>query len=229
MPLKKSQGNMYDWVTHMHTHLGGECSHKCIYCYVGRNRWGRAERYKGLPRLLQHELKVDYGKGKTIFIEHMQDMFSKDIESEWIQAILNHCDTYAGSNYVFQTKNPYRAYAFFDNFPSSYMIGTTIETNRDSGVSQAPLPETRYNGLGCFRARGIKIFVTIEPIMDFDVNILVEWIRNLKPSFVNIGSDSKQSNLEEPPREKVIELIRELQSFTMIKRKTNLARLIGKD
>lgn len=31
MSLKKSTGNMYPWVTHTHTHLGGECSHKCVF------------------------------------------------------------------------------------------------------------------------------------------------------------------------------------------------------
>ena len=34
MPLVKSTGNMYSWVDCMHTHLGGECPHKCSYCYA---------------------------------------------------------------------------------------------------------------------------------------------------------------------------------------------------
>jgi hypothetical protein len=27
--LKKSVGNMYEWVTHVHAHLGGKCGHEC--------------------------------------------------------------------------------------------------------------------------------------------------------------------------------------------------------
>ena len=30
--LKKAQGNMYNFVTHMQTHLGGKCSNECHYC-----------------------------------------------------------------------------------------------------------------------------------------------------------------------------------------------------
>jgi hypothetical protein len=33
MPLKKSEGNMYPWVTHTHSHLAGACPHECK-CYV---------------------------------------------------------------------------------------------------------------------------------------------------------------------------------------------------
>ena len=29
MAITKAVGNMYDWVTHMHTHLAGRCSHEC--------------------------------------------------------------------------------------------------------------------------------------------------------------------------------------------------------
>jgi DNA repair photolyase len=34
MGIVKAKGNMYPWVTHMHSHLRGACSHACPYCYV---------------------------------------------------------------------------------------------------------------------------------------------------------------------------------------------------
>lgn len=34
MPLNRSTGNMFSWVTHTRTHLGGQCPHQCSYCYV---------------------------------------------------------------------------------------------------------------------------------------------------------------------------------------------------
>ncbi len=68
MPLKKSSGNMYPWVTHTHNHLGGECPHRCSYCYVDNPRFGRPARYTGPVRVIPDEFKVRYGTGRTIFI-----------------------------------------------------------------------------------------------------------------------------------------------------------------
>lgn len=229
MSFKKSHGNMYDWVTHMHTHLGGECPHQCSYCYVGRGRWGRADKYKGELRLLEHELKVDYGTGNTIFIEHMSDMFAEDVRDEWIRDIFAHCNQYKNT-YVFQTKNPNRAYEFIDYFPQKFLMGTTIETNRDIQISKAPRPMERFLAIRQFQfGKRADIFITIEPIMDFDVIPLTEWIFRTRPLFVNIGADSKNSNLTEPSTEKVKELIKRLQEKNIfIRKKNNLQRLIGR-
>jgi len=227
MPLKKSTGNMYDWVTHMHTHLGGECSHKCSYCYVQKNRFGVPERYKGEPRLIEEELNVNYGKGKTIFIEHMNDLFANTIQNSWIVKILRHCLEYPENNYVFQSKDPGRCFLGCSSFlPEGSLFGTTIETNRDmSNISTAPHPNLRYQGIKYLKKDGIKTFITIEPIMDFD-DELAEWIIDAKPNFVNIGADSKRSALNEPSAEKVQRLIKRLQDANItIRKKTNLGRL----
>ncbi|KKN70020.1 hypothetical protein LCGC14_0434670 [marine sediment metagenome] len=227
MSLKTSKGNMYDWVTHMHSHLGGECPHKCSYCYVQRNRFGVNLRYQGPHRFLSHELKVDYGYGKTIFIEHMNDMFAQGIPGIVIQRILEHCTLYPGNKYIFQTKNPIRAYRHTHEFPKNYMLGTTIESNRYySGLSQAPDPVQRYEAM--LKFPDVDKFITIEPILDFDVDELVKWIVNIKPSFVNIGADSKNCKLPEPSSAKVWALITALQYRKItIKKKVNLGRMLN--
>jgi hypothetical protein len=62
--------------------------------------------------------------------------------------------------------------------------------------------------------------------MDFDVDILSEWMIDLKPSFVNIGADSKHCGLPEPSPEKIRALITALQKAKVpIKKKINLKRL----
>lgn len=230
MPLKKSHGNMYDWVTHMHSHLGGECLHKCQYCYVQRNRFGVSPRYKGKIRLIEEELTVNYGSGKIIFIEHMNDLFAADIPHEWKKEILAHCYRYSDNQYVFQTKNPLGALLYQYRFPPDILIGTTIETNRDiNSISQAPCPEFRYMGIKQWTKNGFKTFVTIEPIMDFDLDVLVRWITEIYPVFVNIGADSKNCNLPEPSAEKIKELIHRLQiNGITIKKKINLTRLLNR-
>ncbi len=224
MALKKATGNMYSWVDYMHTHLGGECPHKCSYCYVGCSRWGRPDRYKGKIRLITKELSVNYKTDNTIFIEHMNDMFAEGVKDEWIKDIFAHCNKYKNT-YVFQTKNPNRAYKFIDYFPKRFLIGTTIETNRNVQISKAPRPVDRYLGIMKFKNKA-KIFITIEPIMDFDVTTLIDWLYKIQPYFINIGADSKNNALIEPSSKKIIKFIAGVQKKKIsIRKKNNLQRL----
>jgi hypothetical protein len=69
-------------------------------------------------------------------------------------------------------------------------------------------------------------FVTIEPILDFDVRRLFELVKLCDPKFVNIGADSKGHGLEEPTMEKVQELINKFNKEGIeIRQKSNLDRL----
>lgn len=223
MPLKKSVGNMYPWVTHTHSHLGGECPHNCVYCYVKSFPF-RPAKYQGPVRLIESELSVQYGTGKTIFIEHCNDLFAEGVPDSVIYRIITHCEHYPENTYVFQSKNPERMVK--GGFPNGSILGTTIETNRPISrlISTAPLPVKRYVALAGFRGRK---FVTIEPVMDFDLNILSDWIYRLRPEFVNIGADSKGHDLPEPSGEKVRALIGELTRLGIeIRKKDNLGRLM---
>lgn len=203
-PVKTSRNNMYTCISDKHTHLGGKCPHECVYCYVDHIRGGRPPKYQGSLRLIERELEKRYGTGKMIFMEHCNDLFAGEVPSEWISQILAHCRQYPDNTYVFQTKNPER-YHSIKGFPPSCVFGTTIETNRDmKDVSKAPAPEQRKDAM--VRLTGSK-FVTIEPILDFDVDILSSWIAEIRPDFVNIGADSKGHHLPEPTPEKVDELI----------------------
>ena len=56
---------------------------------------------------------------------------------------------------------------------------------------------------------------------------MVSWMKNIDPTFISIGADSKGHNLPEPPGAKVKELIQELEKFTEVKVKKNLSRLLG--
>jgi DNA repair photolyase len=220
---------MYDWVTHMHTHLAGECPHKCSYCYVQTGPAQMSGKYKGPIRLIESELYVDYGAGKIIFIEHMNDMFAEGVPSEFIDKIFGHVCSYPSNIYVFQTKNPYRAYyGFLPAFPRNFMVGTTAETNRSvDAISKAPHPTERLEMIREFSSRGIKTFITIEPIVDFDLAPFVKLIRDALPSFVNIGADSKRCGLPEPNGDKVRALVAAIAGAGIeIKKKHNLERLL---
>ena len=52
--------------------------------------------------------------------------------------------------------------------------------------------------------------VTIEPVIDFDLEVMLEWITDINPCMVWLGYDSKKCHLPEPELEKVRELHWEL-------------------
>jgi hypothetical protein len=85
---------------------------------------------------------------------------------------------------------------------------------------------TPYERAWAMRNWCINKYVTIEPIIDFDLEEMVELIRWCNPVQVNIGSDSGHNNLPEPSRTKLLALIEELKKFTTIHRKSNLGRML---
>lgn len=231
MSLKKSTGNMYPWVTHTHSHLIGACSHACGYCYVqamAKRFHNMRANYSGEVRLVLDELHVHYGNGKTIFIEHLNDLFADGVPTEYIAQILKHCNSYPDNHYVFQTKNPKRmlALALVEALPPHSILGTTIETNHWYPVmGKAPPTLARAAYMSRLPAR-FQRFVTIEPILDFDLEPMVRLLTDLNPNFVNIGADSKGHGLIEPKRTEVLALISELQSAGIeVRQKSNLDRL----
>ena len=72
----------------------------------------------------------------------------------------------------------------------------------------------------------MELFISIEPILDFDLQVMVRWMVQIKPKFVSIGADSKHHNLQEPGKKKVESLIKELKKITEVKIKPNLKRLL---
>jgi len=233
MAIKKSKGNMYDWISHTHSHLRGKCSHECGYCYVQSmaSRFDEVkEKYSGKVELIEEELKVDYGDGKLIFVEHMNDLFAKEIPDHFIERILSHTVEYPKSNYVLQTKNPSRYIEWLELIRPDTILGTTIESNRVYGImGKAPTPFNRLVGIHDAMEAGQKTFITIEPILNFDLDEFVEMLVWAKPSFVNIGADSKGHGLDEPEYDKIMSLYEKLiESNIEVRKKINLERLRDK-
>lgn len=217
--LNKQKGNMYPFVTHTWNPINGECSHKCEYCYM--------KVFKTHPLHLSEKfLQDDLGQGNFIFVGSSTDMFANDVPKEWIHKVLKHCKEYPKNIYLFQSKDTLNMYSLvgLDVFPVKTVWGTTIETNRDYKISNAPSVEKRIEYL----SKGILFerMITIEPIMDFDLDELVNLIKKAKPKWVNIGADSKNHHLPEPQKEKVEALIAELKKFTEVKIKDNLRRIL---
>lgn len=215
--LNKQKGNMYGFVTHTFNVIKGKCPHNCEYCYM--NVFPQKE-----IRFDEKELKTDLGKGNYIFVGSSCDMFAEEILNQDILKVLDYCRNYNENIYLFQTKNPKRFNDFKSFFPKNTILATTIETNRDGFNYEAPSILERFMAL-CL-VSDYKLMITIEPIMDFDLEDLIESIKVIKPIQVNIGADSKGHNLPEPNREKVLALIKELEKFTKVFQKDNLKRLL---
>lgn len=217
MPLNKvsKNGNMYNFVTHTWNPVKGKCSHGCSYCYM--RRWGEQKPI----RLDEKELKTKIGKGKTIFVGSGTDMWAEDVPSSWIESVLEYCDQWVESTYLFQTKNPGRYLDF--EIPTNYILGTTIETNRwdEYVMGETTLPINRCRAMAEITNQK---FVTIEPVLEFDLEEFAEMINTIKPDWVNIGADSCGNNLPEPSKEKVDKLISLLDSKIVIKK--NLKRIM---
>jgi len=173
-------------------------------------------------RLDEKELKADLGKGNFIFVGSSTDMFASNVPQEWIDRVFVICEKYPANKYLFQSKNPHRLCA--PDVP--FVFGTTIETNRNYQLSKAPDVENRVLWLGKLSRVAIDTMVTIEPIVDFDLEPMIELVKRCQPEWVNIGADSCGHDLPEPSGDKVRELIDALSRFTVVKEKENLKRII---
>jgi len=227
--LTKAKGNMYDWVTHTHSHLRGKCSHGCTYCYVqsiADRSLELKERYSGPVLMIPEALDTDYGTGKVIFIDHMNDLFADRVPDDWIDKVISQCLKFPGNQYVFQTKNPMRYGCFLDLIPSNSILGTTIESNRRYDcMGEAPPLFRRAVGMEQVKDK-FQTFITIEPILDFDICELFDMMLYAEPSFINIGADSKDYGLEEPTFEKIMDFYDLLcHAEIEVRKKINLDRL----
>lgn len=219
MGLNNSKGNMYGFVSHTWNTIKGTCNHDCSYCYV--KRWGQLNPI----RLDERELRTKLGNNNFIFVGSSNDMFSSDIPKEWIQRTLEHCKKF-DNKYLFQTKNPERIMDF--DLPQNSVVCTTIESNRfyPEIMNNCPKPIDRVEGMSRIH---LPKYVTIEPILDFDMDEMVDLIKKCDPIQVNIGADSGNHKLPEPDKEKVLQLIKGLEEFSKVKMKKNLKRIVGRN
>jgi DNA repair photolyase len=223
MGLNKTNGNMYPWITHTWNPLAGKCQHDCHYCYMKRSFLGQLEKYRGEVSLVNEELFIDLGSGKTIFVGSATDLFGEWVPNNTIKSILSYCGKFP-NKYLFQSKNPARIAKFLELLPKNSIIGTTLETNRKYNISQAPEPPQRYQDFSSIKYP--RKMISIEPIIDFDLDEFLKWIKRIRPEFVSIGADSKNNNLQEPSPDKIKKLISGIETVTKVRIKNNLYRII---
>jgi uncharacterized Fe-S cluster-containing radical SAM superfamily protein len=131
----------------------------------------------------------------------------------FFRRIIDAISTKPDRTFYLQSKKSACFKPFLKLLPKNVILVTTLETNRDEGYdkfSKAPPPSERYQQ---FRDLDYpRKVVTIEPVMDFDVDVFSRWIVSLTPEYVWLGFNSrrKQVELSEPSEKKLKQLARVL-------------------
>ena len=221
--MNKAKGNMYPGVSNTHNAVKGKCPHGCSYCYMNKLYKRRLIKPQEIY-LDMKELGANLGKGKFIFIGNSCDMWADGVPDLFIYEALKQAKNFPENKYLFQSKKPIRFLQFADVLPQNCCIGATIETNRIYPcMGKTPTPIDRGAAIDVLRK--YERFITIEPILDFDIEEFLTIIKNANPDYIYIGADSGSNRLPEPPKEKVLELIAELEKFTAVIKKKNIGRL----
>lgn len=233
MNVNKAKGRMFkfvDWT--WHPIIG--CQHGCIYCWAETLVENRLKHFGGkykdgffTPKLVQDELEGAWRiKDAIVGVSLTGDMWGNWVPREWILKVIHKIKEADESNrFLFQTKNPARYRRFVSHFPNNVILGTTIESNYGFPVSKAPHPEKRYRAI---KDLSFPKFLSVEPIMAFNFNVLTTWIDNINPITIEVGADNYGHHLTEPSAKDVKQLLKYLQEkgYNVIE-KDGLSRLIG--
>ncbi len=198
------------------------CLYNCLYCkpsfqaQAKRQMHNCTQCYNYVPHTHEDRLgKIP--SEKIVFVCGNSDISfcDPDFTRRIINAIKSHNVRRPDKTYFFQSKKPKYFEQFLKDFPENVILLTTLETNRDEGYSEiakAPLPSDRYQQL--INLNYPRKVLTIEPVLDFDLEIFSRWILNLNPEYVWLGYNSrpKQVNLPEPSKDKLLELINIIHS-----------------
>ncbi len=209
---------MFDVITKTWNPVIG-CLHNCVYCWarkLAETRLTHMEKYKDgfKPSIAEKELKKTFRK-QYVFACDMGDLFGDWVPRDWVLKVLDAIGNSPSSYFLFLTKNPKRYFKFLEVFPENLVLGATIETNRKYKFSDAPSVAERYK---CMVELPYKRkLVSVEPIIDFDPDVFLGWLKAISPVVVHVGYANHNHHLPEPSLNKTLELIAELERFTKVK------------
>ena len=186
------------------------CAFACSYCWARKLAEGKLRRsYPNgfVPEFHLNRLVHKFQPDDFVFAVSMGDIAFANIKQR--RMIAERASTFP-CPVLFETKDPWIFEGEIFRNPAFY-LGVTLETNRSYPVTRAPSPILRYIKIqsGSFPIR----FVSIEPIMDFDLNVFLRWLGHIQPEIVEIGADNYHNNLPEPDSGKLSIFIREIKGF----------------
>jgi len=214
MTLNKAKGRMFGSVGWTWNPIAG-CTHKCKFCYAEMlmNKYKQSFIPKLRPNFFNDKFPEDES---WIFVGSMGDIFCEGVPDEWIIKLLNFINQYEGNHkFLLQSKNPCRLTSsgefnftsYMGHFKEKIIIGTTFETTGETPWSTAPTTKERYEAMKYLKDAGYKTFLSLEPLADFDVDIMRTWIDKLSPEAVEVGLENYTNYLPKPHDVKILMLL----------------------
>jgi len=208
------------------------CKFDCAYCSardLALTRLKHLEKYRrGFePSFHPGELHRRFRPGEFVLVAYMGDI--SFASREVVINILEQVRKFPETDFLFCTKNPLTYWYWELHWPDNVYFGATIETNRDYKGSTAPQPWERFRDMQAAVLKGKRKFISIEPVMDFDLDMMVSWMLKIQPEIIEVGADNYGNGLEEPSADKSRQLLRELREFCPnVIEKKGLERLLKK-
>lgn len=190
------------------------CLFNCTYCNARKaalTRFKHAPRYRGgfIPHLVEEELRRRFKPGEFVFIAYMGDIaFATRREVELILSVVSN---FPETTFLFLTKNPKCYLRWGLQYPENLYLGATIETDIDRGLTKAPAPVERYWGMKVLDYP--RKFISIEPVMEFNLPVFLYWMKEIQPQIIEVGADNYHNHLIEPSWSKVEDLLSMLRDF----------------
>ena len=213
------QKNMYELsVKQWNPYVG--CKFDCSYCessfkrQAKRQKWNCKNCYNYQPHC--HPERLSNYLPRTKKSEFIFTCSSGDISfcpTPFLEQIIGRISEMPDRTFLLQTKNP-KTFNRLKSLPDNLIIGVTLETNRDElalQVSKAPKVSQRFKDFAAIDHH-LKM-VTIEPVLDFDLSVMVKWIKEIEPCVVWLGFDSGNNDLPEPDYDKFWTLYHKLDEM----------------
>ena len=180
------------------------CDFNCTFCNARKaalNRLKHAQRYQDgfHPKIVPEEMTKTFKPDDFVFVGYMGDI--SFAPRPWVALILSKVRQYPQTWFLFCSRNPACFSRWNFDYPDNLHLGTTIETDIDYGLSKAPTPERRFIAMATLSHP--RKFISIEPIMDFNLAHLIAWLKLIKPEIIEVGADNYHNHLPEPPEWKI--------------------------
>jgi len=167
-------------------------------------------KYQGEPRLTENVIR-HFKPDDFVFVCDMCDLFGEWVPVDLIKIVLGRIAS-SPAAFLLLTKNPHRYFIMQDFLPKNAILGATVETNQTGYcASHAPHPGNRLYHMRVLRRYSRnRLFLSVEPILDFDDDF-AEKIIDVLPWAVAVGYDNYDNHLPEPLLAKTMQLIDRLE------------------